>query len=77
MLSVLQAGSDKIDAVIEDLEDADIDWLIQYVYRGLADESAKNAALLFKWHSKLIAKDGVACVVRAISDSQGMLDDTL
>jgi len=53
-----------IDNVLGVLSDDDIDILMKYIYKGLAD--ANNSGLMLKWHEKIFDKQGLGCIVRTL-----------
>jgi len=53
-----------IDNVLGVLSDDDIDILMKYIYKGLAE--ANNSGLMLKWHEKIFDKQGLGCIVRTL-----------
>lgn len=63
LTSMKEAG---IKAVVDKLDEDQLDVLMKYIYRNL--ESGENSTILLKWHEVVFAKAGIGCIVRAISD---------
>ena len=59
--------NDKIPNSVSKLDSDQLDVLMKYVYRGLENETKRNAAFL-KWHAEITKKAGVGCIVRMIAD---------
>ncbi len=54
-------------AALGALSDDNLDTLMKYVYRGLAD--AKDCSALLKWHAAVVEKAGHGCIIRAMTEN--------
>jgi len=63
LTSVKEPG---VKAIVDGLNEDQIDVLMKYVYRLLA--SGENSNILLKWHECAFEKGGLGCIVRAISE---------
>lgn len=55
-----------MDSTLDGLDDEGRSKLMKYVYKGMIN--AENSSSLLKWHGKLVAKDGVGIICRALVD---------
>ena len=60
---VKEAG---VKAIVDTLNEDQIDVLMKYVYRLL--ESGENSTILLKWHECAFEKGGLGTIVRVISE---------
>ncbi len=60
----------EIKKVVDSLEPELEDHLMKYIYRILGEASSCGAML--KWHKVLMAKSGLGCIVRAITDRKSV-----
>ncbi|EEB08929.1 ARP2/3 actin-organizing complex subunit Arc5 [Schizosaccharomyces japonicus yFS275] len=42
-------------------------YLMNYIYKGLAEPAKYNSAVLLNWHQKLVEIAGVGCIVRVLN----------
>ncbi|XP_016954827.1 actin-related protein 2/3 complex subunit 5 [Drosophila biarmipes] len=67
---LLSIKSTQMDQAIDTLEQNDlIDVLMKYIYRGFEIPSEGSSGHLLQWHEKALAKGGVGCIVRVMSDT--------
>jgi actin related protein 2/3 complex subunit 5 len=67
--SVLAAAKEgEIDSLIDALDHDQQDLLMKYIYRSLSTGEAPSSAVLFKWHKAVVAKAGMGCVVRVLTE---------
>eukprot|EP00938_MAST-03A_sp_MAST-3A-sp1_P005275 g5275.t1 len=59
--------SEKISVSVGKLDTDQLDVLMKYTYKGLADKSTKSSQFL-KWHSEIVKKTGVGGIVRFMAD---------
>jgi len=65
VFSVLSNVKDSdIENVLNTLTEDDVDVLMKYIYRGLAE--ANNSGVMLKWHEKIFDKFGLGCIVRTL-----------
>ena len=55
-----------VKAIVDTLNEDQIDVLMKYVYRLLA--TGENSNILLKWHECAFEKGGLGCIVRAICE---------
>eukprot|EP01115_Flamella_aegyptia_P004241 TRINITY_DN18576_c0_g1_i1.p1 TRINITY_DN18576_c0_g1~~TRINITY_DN18576_c0_g1_i1.p1 ORF type:complete len:94 (-),score=48.85 TRINITY_DN18576_c0_g1_i1:60-341(-) len=53
------------EATISKLSSEEADVCMRYIYKGL--ESGENSNNLLKWHELLTKKEGLGCIVRALT----------
>jgi actin related protein 2/3 complex subunit 5 len=71
VIGVLQGmREDKMAEALEQLTEDEQDVLMKYVYRGLSMPT--NNGSLLKWHSKVVQKAGIGCIVRAMVDRKSV-----
>jgi len=60
----------EIDSAIKDLDQAKLDLLMKYIYRGFEQCSDGNGygGQLLVWHDKVFAVTGLGCIVRVLTD---------
>ena len=63
LTSVKEAG---VKAIVDKLDENQIDVLMKYVYRLLA--TGESSTLLLKWHECAFEKGGLGCIVRVICE---------
>jgi actin related protein 2/3 complex subunit 5 len=67
VFSVISAVKDAdIKSHIDSLSDDQLDLLMKYLYRAMAN--ADNSAALLKWHAMIVEKAGLGCIVRAFAE---------
>ncbi|XP_037709425.1 actin-related protein 2/3 complex subunit 5 [Drosophila subpulchrella] len=67
---LLSIKSTQMDQAIDTLDQNDlIDVLMKYIYRGFEIPSEGSSGHLLQWHEKALAKGGVGCIVRVMSDT--------
>lgn len=67
VFKVMEAVNDKdIDDVLANFDQATLDLLMKYVYKGL--QNHEHSASGFKWHSAILEKTGLGSIVRAMTD---------
>eukprot|EP01113_Clastostelium_recurvatum_P039187 TRINITY_DN595_c0_g1_i1.p1 TRINITY_DN595_c0_g1~~TRINITY_DN595_c0_g1_i1.p1 ORF type:complete len:160 (-),score=49.87 TRINITY_DN595_c0_g1_i1:88-513(-) len=60
----------QVDGAVNALNDDQLDVLMKYVYRGLAN--GETSAPFFKWHESVLKKGGLGSIVRAITDRKNV-----
>jgi len=63
LTSVKEPG---VKAIVDGLDEDQVDVLMKYIYRLLA--TGENSNILLKWHECAFEKGGLGCIVRAISE---------
>ena len=63
-LSILKESD--IPPCLDALGERDIDILMKYVYRALAE--ANNCAMMLKWHEKIVERRGLGSIVRTLTE---------
>ena len=54
---------------LQSLSSEDLDTLLKYVYKGFsASLDGQQCACLLSWHEKIVAKGGMGCVIRVLTD---------
>ena len=65
--AILAVNQDsEIKKIVTDLPDELCDTLMKYVYKGLSEPD--NCAQFLKWHGYIVARAGVGCIVRSMTD---------
>ena len=59
---------ERIRQCVEELAQAEHDYLMSMVYTGLAQGDAKTSSFLFMWHAALVDQAGLGCIVRTLAD---------
>lgn len=68
-LSVLgSVKSTEIAEVLRGLEEDELDLLMKMIYKGMAEPSKNNCAILLSWHEKVVEKGGEGVIVRVLCD---------
>jgi actin related protein 2/3 complex subunit 5 len=57
----------EMGGAVSSLNEDNLDVLMKYIYRGLAD--AKDCSVLLKWHAICVEKAGLGCIIRAMTES--------
>lgn len=55
-----------MDSTLDNLDEEGRTKLMKYVYKGMIN--AESGATLLKWHAKLVQRDGVGIICRALVD---------
>ncbi|TPX51450.1 hypothetical protein SeMB42_g00784 [Synchytrium endobioticum] len=68
MDSLLAAKSSDIPNIVSRLNPQQLDTLMKYIYRGMANPELYNAAVLLSWHEKAYEAGGLGCIIRVMTD---------
>ncbi len=59
-----------IQSILQQLNDAQVDTLAKYIYKGMSMPETFNPAQLLAWHEKTVELGGVGCIVRVLTDKK-------
>ncbi|KAI8825589.1 actin-related protein 2/3 complex subunit 5 [Fimicolochytrium jonesii] len=54
--------------IVKQLDQAQVDVLVKYIYRGMASPETFNSAVLLAWHEKATEVSGLGSIVRVMTD---------
>ena len=57
-----------IEGAVKTLSEQDVDTLMKYVYRGMAQPDDGNSAQLLQWHQKTASVGGVGSIIRVMTE---------
>ncbi|CAA93687.1 hypothetical protein POMI540_1822 [Schizosaccharomyces pombe] len=65
VLSNIRAAD--IPAFVKECSTEEIDNIVNFIYRGLANPQAYNSSVLLNWHEKVVEISGIGCIVRVLN----------
>ncbi|TPX36224.1 hypothetical protein SmJEL517_g01569 [Synchytrium microbalum] len=68
MDALLAAKASDIPNIVAKLNSQQLDILMKYIYRGMANPELYNAAVLLTWHEKAFEVGGLGSIVRVLTD---------
>ncbi|KAJ3056738.1 Actin- protein 2/3 complex subunit 5 [Rhizophlyctis rosea] len=66
--TLLAVRPNDMPAIVKSLSSTQLDTLMKYIYRGMAQPEAYNSGLLLTWHEKVTEAGGVGVIVRVLTD---------
>jgi hypothetical protein len=70
MDALISAKSADIPAILQQLNDSQVDTLAKYIYKGMSFPETFNPAQLLVWHEKTVELGGVGCIMRVLTDKK-------
>jgi actin related protein 2/3 complex subunit 5 len=65
--------SSDIDKHLDALDDLQVDLLLKYVYKGMAEREGEHFNSMLAWHEAIVKRTGLGSIIRAMAERRNVL----